>query len=217
MFRITKYGYDVVITILVITFLVFISSLFLKNNYVRLIIDIFFFVLFVFTIYFFRDPERVTPMDENSLIAPADGEICLITKVENDKYLNSGATQISIFMSPLNVHVNRIPMSGKITFKKHIQGQFHVAYVDKASEENEQTVAIIENLKHKIEIKQIAGYIARRVVNPLDIGDEVKQGDRFGMIKFGSRVDVIVPYDIQLKVKLGDKVTAGETILCQFN
>jgi phosphatidylserine decarboxylase len=217
MLKITKYGFDVVFTIGIISIVAIVSSLFLNNQIVKIVIISFFVVLLIFTLYFFRDPERNTQVNENNIISPADGEICLITRIQHDSILNSEAVQVSIFMSPLNVHVNRIPMSGKIIFKKYIQGEFHVAYEDKASEKNEQTLIYIENEKYKIGVKQIAGYIARRIVNNLKIGDIVSQGERYGMIKFGSRLDVIVPVSTKILVKKGDKVAAGETILGQFN
>jgi phosphatidylserine decarboxylase len=184
---------------------------------IRIIIDSFFLILFLFTLYFFRDPDRRVPKGDKFIICPADGEVCLISEIENDQYLNYRATQISIFMSPLNVHVNRIPISGKITFKKYLPGEFHVAYEDKASEKNEQTIVIIESEKYRIGLRQIAGYIARRIVNTLEIGDTVARGDRFGMIKFGSRVDIIVPFNTKIEIKKGDKVIAGETIIGYLN
>jgi phosphatidylserine decarboxylase len=217
MLKITKYGFDIVFTIGIISILAIISSFFLNNPIVRIIIISFFGLFLLFTLYFFRDPERITPKSDNNLISPADGEVCLITKIQHDSILNSEAIQVSIFMSPLNVHVNRIPMSGKIIFKKYIKGEFHVAYEDKASEKNEQTLIYIDNGKLKIGVKQIAGYIARRIVTDLEIGNEVFQGERYGMIKFGSRLDVIVPVTANILVKKGDKVTAGETILGKLN
>jgi phosphatidylserine decarboxylase len=214
LFSITKYGYDVVITVSILSaIIVTVALVFISNPILKSIISVIFIALFLFTLYFFRDPARNTPTTENGVICPADGKICLITEVKNDKYLGTDGLQISIFMSPLNVHVNRAPIDGLVTFKKHIPGAFHVAYVDKASELNEQTVVIFEDGKRKILMKQIAGYVARRIVNVLETGSNVKKGDKVGMIKFGSRVDLILPKNTKINVKLNDLVTAGETII----
>lgn len=214
MFSVTKYGYDVVLTVsLLSAIIVTIALIFLHNPIVKSIVSVIFIALFLFTLYFFRDPDRKAPQTEKGIICPADGKVCLITEVKNDKYLNADGIQVSIFMSPLNVHVNRAPIDGKVTFKKYIPGTFHVAYVDKASELNEQTIIIFENGEKRILMKQIAGYIARRIVNVLEIGNEVKKGDKVGMIKFGSRVDLILPKNARINVKIDDIVTAGETII----
>jgi phosphatidylserine decarboxylase len=214
LFSLTKYGYDVILTIsLLSAIVVTVAVIFINNPIIKSIISVIFIALFLFTLYFFRDPARTIPKTENGIICPADGTVCLITEVKNDKYLGADGLQLSIFMSPLNVHVNRAPIDGTVTFKKHIPGTFHVAYVDKASELNEQTVVIFEDGKHKILMKQIAGYVARRIVNVLETGLKVNKGDKVGMIKFGSRVDLILPKDTKINVKLDDKVTAGETII----
>ena len=214
MFGITKYGFDVVLTVSIISAIIItVTQIFINNPIIKSIISVLFVALLLFTFYFFRDPERTIPKTDNGIICPADGNICLIKEIKNDKYLGADALQVSIFMSPLNVHVNRAPIDGEVTFKKHIEGTFHVAYVDKASELNEQTVVIFDNGKHKILMKQIAGYVARRIVNVLETGSKVKTGDRVGMIKFGSRVDLLLPIGTKINVKLDDMVTAGETII----
>ncbi|MBI4546772.1 MAG: phosphatidylserine decarboxylase family protein [Ignavibacteriae bacterium] len=166
---------------------------------------------------FFRDPERSTPQGNNIVVSPADGKVVLVKVVFEPEYLNQEAVQVSIFMSPLNVHVNRLPVSGKVGYFKHVQGDYLVAFNEKSSERNEQTVIGIENNNGKILFKQIAGAVARRIVADLTLGQEVRMGERFGMIKFGSRVDVIMPNVIQLKVKLDDRVVGGETILATFS
>ena len=218
MFGLTKYGIDTILIILIICFLCIIFSLYYFDNIlIKLLISIIFIDFVIFTLFFFRDPERKTPNIENAIISPADGKICLIKEVEKDKYLNNNGIQVSIFMSPLNVHVNRAPIDGEVIFKKYIPGKFHVAYVDKASELNEQTVVIFDNGKYKILMKQIAGYIARRIVNTLEVGSKVKKGEKLGMIKFGSRVDLILPKNAKLNVKLNDVVLAGETIIASID
>ena len=214
MFGFTKYGYDVLFTVSITSILIIIITLiFINNPILKGIITVIFVLLLAFTLYFFRDPERTVPKVEHGIICPADGKVCLIKEVKNDKYLGTDALQVSIFMSPLNVHVNRAPIDGEVVFKKHIEGTFHVAYVDKASELNEQTVVIIDNGRQKILMKQIAGAVARRIVNVVEIGAKVKTGEKIGMIKFGSRVDLLLPLGAKINVKLDDIVTAGETII----
>ena len=168
---------------------------------------------FVFTLFFFRDPDRTPPSGENLVLAPADGEVVLIKNVQEDEFLKAGAIQVSIFMSPLNVHVNRFPISGTVCLYKHIPGEYLVAFEEKSSLRNERTYIGLQNSRIKVLFKQIAGFVARRIVAEIKEGDTAVAGDRFGMIKFGSRVDVIVPKNTVLKVKLGDKTVAGETVL----
>jgi phosphatidylserine decarboxylase len=214
LFGLTKYGIDVILTVTIISIVVIVASfVFLNNPIIKIVVAVIFILFFCFTLYFFRDPNRNIPNVEKGIICPADGKICLITKVENDKYLGTEALQVSIFMSPLNVHVNRAPIDAKVTFKKHIEGYFHVAYIDKASELNEQTVVIFDDDKNKILMKQIAGAVARRIVNVLEPNNMVKAGDKIGMIKFGSRVDLLLPVDSKVNINLNDVVTAGETII----
>ena len=214
MFGLTKYGMDVVLTVTILSIVVIVALfVFISSPIIKISVSVIFVFLFCFTLYFFRDPDRNVTNVEKGIICPADGRICLITKVTNDKYLGTDAQQVSIFMSPLNVHVNRAPIDAKVTFKKHIKGAFHVASLDKASELNEQTVVIFDDGKYKILMKQIAGAVARRIVNILEPGNSVKTGDKIGMIKFGSRVDLLLPVDSKIKVNLNDIVTAGETII----
>lgn len=180
-------------------------------------------VLFFFTLYFFRDPERKLPsgINENSIISPADGKVVLIEKVEkeeNDFFGKDEPLQkLCIFLSPLNVHVNRNPVSGIVAFSKYIKGKYLVAFNHKSSENNERTViGMISNTGKKLIFKQIAGFVARRIVCNLKQDDNVIAGKRFGMIKFGSRVDLIFNSNTKIFVKVGDKVVAGETILAEF-
>lgn len=167
----------------------------------------------IFSINFFRDPNRITPDKDNVIVSPADGKIVIVKNVFEDQFLKENAQQVSIFMSPLNVHVNRIPISGKVDFLNYVKGDYLVAFHEKADKRNERTEIGITSKFGKILFTQIAGFIARRIVCDLKVGDNVKMGNRFGMIKFGSRSDVIVPKNWMLKVKVGDTVKAGETIL----
>ena len=137
-------------------------------------------------------------------------------EIIDDKFLNDKAKQVSIFMSPLNVHVNRIPIDGKVEYLKYYEGEYLVAFEDKSSEKNERAEFGIKSKYGKVLFRQIAGFIARRIIYDIKDGDSVKIGERFGMIKFGSRVDVIVPLDWKERVKKNDLVTAGETILFEY-
>jgi phosphatidylserine decarboxylase len=167
-----------------------------------------------FTLYFFRDPDRVTPADPNLIISPADGKVILIQRVFEPQYLKEEVTQVSIFLSPMNVHVNRIPVSGVVEFKKYVPGQYLVAWHEKASDLNERSEFGVRHASgKKMFFKQITGYIARRITFHLNEGDQVVAGERFGMMKFGSRMDLLFPDSFTLDVKIGDVTVAGETIL----
>ncbi|HXF48995.1 MAG TPA: phosphatidylserine decarboxylase family protein [Verrucomicrobiae bacterium] len=169
--------------------------------------------LTLFFAYFFRDPERKIPSDDNLILSPADGRIVAVEPANEPLFLKSQAQKISIFLSPLDVHINRIPVSGKVDYFSYLPGKFLAAYKDKASTDNEQTVIGISSSNGKILFKQIAGILARRIVCRLKLGQEVKAGEKFGMIRFGSRVDIFLPEGLELKVQKGDKVTGGETIM----
>ena len=171
-------------------------------------------LLTLFTIFFFRDPSRRVIAEPNLLLAPADGKIVSIDTLENHPYVGGRAVKISIFMSILNTHINRIPTSGTIDYVQYNPGKFFAAFKDKASQLNEQTeIGIISQAGYKIVVKQIAGFIARRIVCKLREGDTVSAGDRFGMICFGSRADLLVPADSDLQVHMGDHVKGGLTVI----
>jgi phosphatidylserine decarboxylase len=214
---ISRYGYDVFFTISIICFLlVVVSLLFIEPRIVRYGLITLSALVLVFTINFFRDPERATPPGDKLIIAPADGKVIMVKDVIEPEYLKSRATMVSIFMSPLDVHVNRNPITGTVGYFRYIQGEYFAAFEEKASEKNEQTVIGLENGHGKILFKQIAGFVARRIVCTLHSGDQVRAGDRFGMIKFGSRVDVFVPETAVVRVTVGERTIAGETVLAEF-
>lgn len=169
----------------------------------------------LFTLYFFRDPDRNPPADPNLVISPADGRVILIQRVFEPLYLKQEVTQVSIFLSPLNVHVNRIPLTGTIGFKRYVPGDYLVAWHEKASELNERAEFGVEHASgRRMFFKQITGYIARRITFHIQEGDVVKAGDRFGMMKFGSRMDLLFPDgEFDLDVNVGDITVAGETVL----
>ena len=172
-------------------------------------------VLMLFMVYFFRDPERAIPAGEG-YICPADGKVMVTELVDEDQYLKARAMQVSIFMSPLNVHVNRSPCDGEVLAVKHTPGSFMAAYKKEASWKNENT-AMHMRCDHgpEVLVRQIAGFLARRTVNRKAPGDMLSRGERFGMIKFSSRVDVYLPPGVELKVKNGDRVYAGSTVLAE--
>lgn len=225
MARITGYGKDVVRNVVVICVVLTVLTFLIPVNSVRVIILFTIILLLAFTFYFFRDPEREIPDDllNRLLISPADGKVVLIEEVINkEKNLfeeGEPLRQISIFLSPLNVHVNRVPVSGVVKYLKYIKGDYIVAFNHKSSEKNERTEIGIENDESgaKVLFKQIAGFVARRIVYNIKPGSYVKSGETFGMIKFGSRVDILIKPDIKVLVKIGDKVTGGETIIAEFN
>lgn len=174
-------------------------------------------VLFVIVLQFFRNPSRNTILNESHVIAPCDGKVVVIEEVEEKEYFKGKRTQISIFMSPFNVHVNRNPISGQVMFSKYHPGKYLVAWHPKSSEENERTTVVIKNkCGHEVLFRQIAGALARRIVNYLKEGQPVKQGDEMGFIKFGSRVDIFVPVGTKINCNLGDKTTGGETVIATF-
>jgi phosphatidylserine decarboxylase len=209
----TKYGYTTIGIVAVITLLLITLSFFVQNNPLKVIILLAAVVILFLTLNFFRDPERKTPTQKGIIVTPADGKVIVIKQNITNSFVGENCNQISIFMSPLNVHVNRIPISGKVEHLKYHEGKFIAAFDDKASENNERMETGIISNEGKVLFTQIAGFLARRIVNELKVGDDVTIGNRFGMIKFGSRVDIFVPGNWSPAVKLNDNVHAGETIL----
>jgi phosphatidylserine decarboxylase len=172
-------------------------------------------MLLLFTLYFFRDPEREVLINPKHILSPGDGVIVDIKDVE-DEFVGN-ATLITMFLSPLNVHINRVPISGKISFVKYKYGAFKAAFAADASEVNEQSIVGMENDLMKVKFVQIAGALARRIVNYLREADEVTQGDRYGLIKFGSRMDVVIPRAAKVLVELKEPVRGGLTILAEMD
>ncbi len=215
--RLTIYGRSVILKALLITLFLDIIALLIPNEIAKLVLLAFSVLLISFTLYFFRDPLRQVPQDlkEGEILSPADGKVMLVEEIEENEFLRSKAKVIGIFLSPLNVHVNRIPVSGKVQFFRYIKGEFIAAYDHNSALKNERTEIGIQSGKFKVLFKQIAGFVARRIVCELRIGDTVKIGDKFGMIKFGSRTDVILPPNSEIKVKIGERVTGGKTILAE--
>ena len=171
-----------------------------------------FLILLIFTFYFFRDPERVVPLGDDILVSPADG---LITNISEYKEGKKSYTKVSIFLSVFNVHIQRLPVSGQITKIDYIEGKFINATLDKASEENERLRLTLKSGSNVIYITQIAGLIARRIICYLKNNERVNQGERYGIIKFGSRVDIEFPNSYNLMVSIGQQCIGGETIIAR--
>jgi len=174
-------------------------------------------LLMCFMLFFFRDPERVVPVDAGVFVSPADGEVVLVKKVYEDRHLKADAIMISVFMSPFNVHVNRAPMDGVVLDVVHVPGKFMAAFKEEASLGNEHINMVMEGELGKILVRQVAGFLARRAVCRVKPGDQLKRGDKYGVIKFGSRLDIYLPVDTKISVAVNDRVTSGETILGTVN
>lgn len=188
-----------------------------SSNLLENIILLISIVLYLLVLQFFRNPKRYTQVDHHQVIAPADGKIVAIEEIEEPEYFKGKRLQISIFMSPLNVHVNRYPISGVIKYAKYHPGAYLVAWHPKSSTLNERTSVVVESPEgQEVMYKQIAGALARRIVMYAKKGEKVLQGKDSGFIKFGSRVDVILPLDANILVKIGDKARGGEQILAEL-
>ena len=173
-------------------------------------------VVACWVVYFFRDPERTGERGDRVVTSPADGRVVLITEVDEPAFIHGRSMRVSIFMNVFNVHVNRYPVSGTVKYVQYNPGKFLNAAVEKSSLENEQRSVGIESGPYRILVRQIAGLIARRIVTYSREGERVEQGERMGLIRFGSRVDVFLPTDAAVRVKIGDLTTAGSTSLAEL-
>ena len=175
-------------------------------------------IMTVLVLQFFRNPKRHTTLNDMHIIAPVDGEVVVIEEVEEPEYFKGKRRQISIFMTPLNVHVTRYPVSGEVVFSKYHKGKYLVASHPKASTENERTTIVVKNKEvGEILYRQVAGAVARRIVNYAKVGDKAVQGADAGFIKFGSRADIYVPLDFEINVNMGEKVRGGEQVIATKN
>ncbi|MEI2740615.1 MAG: phosphatidylserine decarboxylase family protein [Chitinophagaceae bacterium] len=172
--------------------------------------------LLLFMISFFRIPKRTHTIQNDAIIAPADGKVVAIEEVQADEYFTDRRIQVSIFMSPLNVHVNRNPVSGEVAYSQYHKGKYLVAWHPKSSTENERHSVVYRKDGKEILVKQIAGALAKRIVNYLQPGQQVKQTEEMGFIKFGSRVDLLLPLDAEIHVKIGDKPQGGVTVVATW-
>lgn len=214
---ITKYGVDNFLIIIITSIILFVLGYFINSLYAKYPLILLSIILFVFAFVFFRDPERQVPLvaqnDDSYVISPADGKVVEIIEEEEKYYIKNKAIRLSIFLSPVDVHVNRSPVSGLVEFYNYYPGEYLVAYHPKSSELNEHSKIGVMTSKGKVLFKQIVGVLARRIVCVVKEGDILKSGDKIGMMKFGSRMDVYLPLETNFKVKVGDRVVAGETIL----
>jgi phosphatidylserine decarboxylase len=216
----TKYGYDNAIPMLIIGFSLILLSGFVLQNAWSWISAILGIIIILFTLWFFRDPQRIIPSsaisDPSIIIAPADGKIVEIIEMEEKEFFKGKARQISIFLSPLDVHVNRSPVSGTVEFYRYMQGDYMVAWHPKASELNEQSRIGVQNEFGKVFFKQITGVLARRIVCTVKQGDVLATGEQIGMMKFGSRMDIILPLDAEILVHKDERTRGGETIIARL-
>ena len=190
------------------------SDNFIDTNWIKMAIQIATLLLLIIILQFFRNPKRTVIINENHILAPVDGKVVVIEEVFESEYFKDKRLQISIFMSPINVHVTRYGLSGIVKFSKYHPGKFLVAWHPKASEENERTTVVIENKTFgEILYRQIAGALARRIVNYAEAGMQVIQGTDAGFIKFGSRVDIFLPLGTEVNVVLNQKAIGGKTII----
>ena len=206
-----KEGHKIIIYSFFLTFVISISSEYLlTNDYFSKILQIFSLVIFCLVLQFFRNPRRKILKNENEILSPVDGKVVSIKKVFEKEYFKDDRILVSIFMSPFNIHVTRYPISGKILYSKYHPGKYLVAWHPKSSEKNERTTIVVENKKvGPILYRQIAGTVARRIVNYAQKNNNAIQGEDSGFIKFGSRVDVFLPIDSKIKVKMNQKVKGG--------
>jgi phosphatidylserine decarboxylase len=184
-----------------------------SSPFVSWVIFIATLALLLFIISFFRIPKRILTVQENAVAAPADGKVVAIEEIQADEYFTDRRIQVSIFMSPLNVHVNRNPVGGDVVYSQYHKGKYLVAWHPKSSVENERHTVVYRANGKEILVKQIAGALAKRIVNYLQPGQQVKQTDEMGFIKFGSRVDLLLPLDAKILVKVGDKPRGGVTVV----
>ncbi len=205
-------------TILLVIAFNLIGWLYISTHAFSTLLSLATLVLLVLVLQFFRYPHRQVTLNPKQVIAPADGKICVIEECEEKDYLKKKCLKVSIFMSPLNVHINWVPVPGTVTFLKHKEGEFYAAFKDKSAEENERFCTAIKlEDGREIMATQVAGAMARRILNFLKEGQQVTQDVEMGFIRFGSRVDLYLPLDTKLAVKLGDKVTGSQTIIGELS
>ena len=190
----------------------------METGWLRTVLMLLILFFLILILQFFRNPKRQTIINDQHIISPVDGKVVVIEEVYEKEYLKQQCIQLSVFMSPINVHVTRYPISGDITFSKYHEGKYLVAWHPKASEENERTTVVVKSkIFGEVLFRQIAGALAKRIVNYAKEGGNAKQGDDSGFIKFGSRVDIYIPLDSRIKVKLNDKVRGGESVLASYD
>jgi len=214
-----KEGYKIIAWSIILFGAINLLSFYIFSFYTPSISWIVFIVtalLLILIISFFRIPNRTYTIDENAIVAPADGKIVAIEEIQADEYFTDRRLQVSIFMSPLNVHVNRNPISGQVAYTHYQPGKYLVAWHPKSSTDNERHAIVLKQNEKELLVKQIAGALAKRIVNYLQKGQEVEQAAEMGFIKFGSRVDVVMPLHVKLNVSIGDWSKGGVTVIARW-
>lgn len=210
---IAKDGYSNIAAAIILAIIVWLIAFF-TNHWIAYLLYGAGMLLVIFILFFFRDPDRDIPDEENLILSPADGNIVSLKEVDEPHYIKGKAIQISIFLSPLDVHVNRIPVSGKLEYLQYNPGKYLMAWDHRASSMNERAdFGVLHPSGIKVFFRQITGFMARRIVYHISEGDELQAGNRFGMMKFGSRMDILVPPEVAVEVQEGDRTVGGETIL----
>lgn len=210
-----KEGFKIIaITTIIVGLSILSIDYFIATNWLNKLLSLVVLIIFVLILQFFRNPKRHTTINDTTIIAPADGKVVVIEEVFEKEFFNDKRLQISIFMSPLNVHVTRYPIGGEIVYSKYHPGKYLFAWHPKSSEENERTSVVVKNkIWGNVLYRQVAGALAKRIVNYATTGKVVVQGADAGFIKFGSRIDLYLPLNALVKVKLNDKVKGGEQVI----
>ncbi|MDX1272011.1 phosphatidylserine decarboxylase family protein [Bizionia paragorgiae] len=213
-----KEGHKIIaITFIVVVGLVLIVDSFISITWLNYLLLALIIGFLIIILQFFRNPKRNTLLNNHSVVSPVDGKVVVIEEVYEPEYFKDKRLQVSVFMSPINVHVTRYPISGKIAYSKYHPGKYLVAWHPKASEENERTTVVVDSETYgKVLYRQIAGALAKRIVNYAVVDQEAQQGADSGFIKFGSRVDLYLPLDTNIKVQLNQKVRGGESIIAEM-
>ncbi len=213
-----KEGYKIILaTFAFVIISILLVDSFFPIHWLQTAIMIVLLVFLILILQFFRNPKRHTSLNNNQVVSPVDGKVVVIEEVFENEFFKDKRLQVSVFMSPINVHVTRHPISGTVVFSKYHPGKYLVAWHPKASEENERTTVVVENQTYgKVLYRQIAGALAKRIVNYCKVDDAVTQGSDSGFIKFGSRVDLFLPIDTNIKVTLNQKVRGGESVIAEL-
>ena len=213
-----KEGHKIILATFAFTAIaIFFIDYFIKIQWLQITLQIGFLIFLILILQFFRNPKRNTSLNDKHAVAPVDGKVVVIEEVFEKEVLNTKCIQVSVFMSPVNVHVTRYPISGKVIFSKYHPGKYLVAWHPKSSEENERTTVVVENTTFgKVLYRQIAGALAKRIINYAKFGDTAQQGADSGFIRFGSRVDVFLPLSSEIEVTLNQKVKGGETVIAKM-
>jgi len=213
-----KEGHKIIlITFITIAIAVLLVDFFIDIRWLKTLFQIIFLVLLLLILQFFRNPKRHTNLNDKQVLAPVDGKVVVIEEVEETEYFNDKRIQVSVFMSPINVHVTRYPIGGNVVYSKYHPGKYLVAWHPKSSTENERTTVVVDNAIYgKVLFRQIAGAMAKRIVNYANVDDKAVQGTDQGFIKFGSRVDLFLPLCTNIKVQLNQKVKGGESIIAEM-